>query len=149
MSVSIPDPQHIVIEEPVETPRAEAKVVLLPLDDAARARREARRVTEDLRRQLALLSEHYARDTSRLYTRIDEAEITLNTTKRALATERTRSASAEAESFKLRGDLDFIQERLKTERRRAAQLAEIARLPWWAFARRRWSMASIQLDDSV
>jgi len=148
MSVSIPDPQSVEPSETTLVAMHSAEVVQLPLDPAALRRQEARRVTESLREQIALLSQHYAQDTTRLHEALESARQELARAEQAHAQERTRSATFEAELFRAHGDALFIRERLARERRRAAALAEVARLPWWAFARRHWALATIDTDDA-
>ncbi len=163
MSVSIPDPQPVQTRTPAqnegkgrcpaqspESPeRPTGNVVRLPLDAAARQRREALRVTDELRRQLTLLSRHYAVDATRFQQELTQARAQTREAQRQTQTERGRSARAEAELFGLRGDFTFVRERLAREQSRAARLAEVARLPWWAFGRRRWALASIETDEAI
>lgn len=148
MSVSIPDPQNTEIQ-PLDAPTGlGAKVVQLPLERTARRRQEGLRVTQELRRQIALLSKHYAKDATQFQAQLDEATHVAEEAKRQVHAQRAHSAAVEAELFELRGDLSFLRERLAQERRRAARLSEIARLPWWAFARKRWSLASMAADEA-
>lgn len=158
MSVSIPDPQpvsertpaHDDSRRPGQSPEpTTGNVVQLPLDAAARQRREALRVTHELRRQLALLSRHYAADATRFQQDLAKAQARTREAQRQATVERGRSAHAEATLFEMRGDFAFVRERLARERNRAARLAEVARLPWWAFGRRRWALASIEADDAL
>ena len=148
MSVSIPDPQSAEVDSLEVSQHDEGKVVQLPLDEAARQRQEAHRVTEALRHQIALLSRHYAKDASRFQQALTRARTVARKAEQATCREKARSAAAEAELFALRGDIRFVQERLSRERRRAARLAEVARLPWWAFNQRRWALASIDADEA-
>ena len=148
MSVSIPDPQPANVPAHEPEPRVTAKVVQLPLDSAARHRQEALRVTAELRRQLALLSRHYAEDASRFQQQLTLARARARKAQAETLGERRRAACVEAELFGLRGDVTFVRERLAAERRRASRLAEVARLPWWAFGRRRWALASIEADET-
>ena len=149
MSASIPDTPMATDSDVTAPPtEASAKVVQLPLDDAARRRQESQRVNQALRKQLALLSQHYADDAVRMHEALKTATSRADCAERESSHQRSYSAGIEAELFEARGDLRFIRERLSQERRRAARLAEIARLPWWAFARRRWSLASMAADDA-
>ena len=131
-----------------ERREAKAKVVQLPLDADARRRAEAHKLSAELREQLLLLSQHYAADTSRLTEALNESHAKLTQAKAEVEGQRSRAAKLEAELFALRGDLAFFRERLSQERRRASRLADTARLPWWAFARRRWSLTSIDADEA-
>ena len=141
MSASIPDPNV----NPQETT---ATVLPLPLDEDGRRRNDALDLTRALREQLLRLSQHYAEDTSRLIAALTECHAKLEQFHSQHAAQRTHQATLEAELFSLTGDLRFLRERLARERQRAARLAEAARLPWWAFARRRSSLASIKADDT-
>lgn len=150
MSASIPDTQittDAVLDADTAT-QDEGNVVQLPLDDAARRRQDALRVNQDLRKQLALLSQHYAEDAVKMHDALQTATSEAQRATREVQHQRNHSANVEAQLFAMRGDLQFIRERLSQERHRAARLAEIARLPWWAFARRRWSLASMVVDDA-
>ncbi|MGB0589198.1 MAG: hypothetical protein ACPGU1_05910 [Myxococcota bacterium] len=150
MSASIPDTQvttHAALDADTAT-QDEGKVVQLPLDEAARRRQDVFRVNRDLRRQLALLSQHYAEDTVKMHEALQTATSEVQRATREVQHQRCHSANVEARLFSMHGDLQFVRERLSHERRRAARLAEIARLPWWAFARRRWSLASMVIDDA-
>ena len=148
MSASIQESESKETNQ-VVAPSEPAKVVQLPLDESAIRRKEAARVNQALRKQLALLSQHYAEDTTRLQGDLQQRQAALDTTSARLQKERTRSANTEAALFELRGDLTFLRERLAQERRRAARMAEVARLPWWAFARRRWSLSAIAADEAL
>ena len=148
MSASIPDTKIAPgADVAVPSTEASAKVVQLPLDDTARRRQESSRVNRELRNQLALLSQHYAEDSVRTHEALKTATSNTERATRELTEQRRYSAGIEAALFEARGDLRFIRERLSQERRRAARLAEIARLPWWAFSRRRWSLDAIAADD--
>jgi hypothetical protein len=149
MSASFPDAQITPEADTAPTPSEEiGKVVQLPLDEAARRRQEVLRVNQDLRKQLALLSHHYAEDAVRMHDALLIATSDVKRAKREIQHQRGYSAGIEAELYAARGDIQFIRERLSQERRRAARLTEIARLPWWAFARRRWSLAAVAADEA-
>ena len=147
MSASIVDP-HALASRTSEAAQPSAKIVQLPLDESARRRKETLRTNQALRTQLALLSHHYAQDTTRLHSVVHQGKVQLDAARQSIARHRAHSASIEAELFEVRGDIQFVRERLAQERRRAARLAEIARLPWWAFARRRWALSALAADDA-
>jgi U3 small nucleolar RNA-associated protein 14 len=148
MSASIPDHRIAAVSAPFTPTYRAAKVVQLPIDEAARRRQEALRVNLVLRTQLGLLSRHYAEDTVRMHDALQSATLRAHRAQGEVERQRASSAGVEAELFAARGDLQFVRERLSKERRRAARLAEIARLPWWAFARRHWSLASLNVDEA-